>query len=880
MLKITINNTALELRPDTSINLEFRNPVFENEVLQGGFSYSFTFPLTDVNRVVLGFPDRVDGAFPFQKDFDCIIESGSVQIVGRLRIRKVKTKEVTANVFTQSGAFADLMSNTPMNQVPMGSETIELVTPFLALDLLARDIETIPMDTRMTGTLAFYDGATLINEIAYRCRWKGSVALTLQNLVDRINNRNPFIDWNAATIYNEYDIVLQPGTGQPYMVVDGYTNVQNRPLVAPTFLLGTAYTPGDQVSDGGDFFECLIANDDELTSNATFWEEVTDYYWVAIWDTDFRGDWLGADPATYPKADLYDDPNDDYRIVATYEAPYAVLRDTLLGTRGQMDEPESFTDFNTCWDGFTCDFLWVIEDLVDEGEATYMRRRSAGIEVFMKEKNQIDPVASDANMCFPMILNEEFNSKPNGIFLNFLNYYINEHHVTNNYLVDVPFGLTYNDNFHVCAHVYLIHSIKALFSFLGLTLQDFDVLNDSKNRKIIVYNNAADFANSLSPVNGRSYDSTSLLIELSRHMPDVSIAKFLNGVRAYLFLGVFFDLFQRRAAIMSLDLFINSTEFEDWTDLVVPQYDIERNETNGFSLEYQHDSTDSVIGERVQDEFNGPVGEPVADLATLQAIEFAAENEIRLVEDINLYYQNQTNEDLTFTWVFYSENFQRLEIGQGKTKYQPQCSTLVMYQGYDKAFPPFTNDVVPFVAGNEYRAGEWVFDPSDPLSFRFVIADNVNEPFTTGSFFAESETPDYLYLPHAKHLGKVGTLKGNCSLRLLNFEGYQETGDREIPLATGNGLLIQKDGTQVAFDDSLQFNGETGIYETRAKDWLRFLNNTREVTFQLRPNAVWLNNLKFYRKVKIKGVPYVLKSVKLPMPFDGKLAEVVLCTVN
>jgi hypothetical protein len=880
MLRIKLPNGDLQLKPGTKISLDLRNPAFETDVLQGGFSYSFSFELTDNNRVLLGFPDRVDLFAGFDRDFACVIESGSIQIEGKLRVRKVVGKEVQANVFTLASIFADDLKNTMLNQVPVGGATIELTRPFLVLDLQFRNTPTI--DTRIIGTLRFYDGPTLEKEIIYKCRWKGSVALTLQNLVQRINERNRISDYSTTAVYSEYDIFLRPGDGQPFQVEPGFTGLTGKPLVAPEFLLGTVYSEGDIVKDplGGpaDFYLALADNEDEPLSNTAVWLLRDSYYWVNIWSPSYRNDWIGADPTAHPKADLYDDPDDDYRIEASYEAPYAVLRDTLMGTRGKMDEFESFTDYNACWAGTTCDFLWIIEEIFEATEQGYMLRRGQDIAAFMKARSEVDPTSETADICFPMILNEEYNPRSRGRYLNFLNYYINDHYVTNAYIFDMDNAVRFTDNLHVSAQVYLTWAVSKVFDYLGLQVNDLGVLSDDRNKKIIIYNNKADFSNSRSPDNGLSFDATSLFIDFSRHMPDISIAEFINGFRSYLFVGVFIDLFTRRVVLQSLDDVIDSAEYDDWTEFVQPRPEIDGKQAQGFRLSYGHDPADSLIGERVQNDFNGPVGEPVADLAELNAIEFAEENEIRLVLDINEYYQNQINEDLTFSWTFYSDNLQDLVIGEGRTNFQPKCSTLLMYRGTDKALAPFNNVARPFVLGENYRQGEWVFALDAPNSFRLVLADNVNEPLSNTSFFGPLQTPDYVYVPWTRQLGDVGQLRGRCTLRLLSYEGFYDTGDREIPLATSTGFAIDKANAQTGFDAALTYHGENGIYETRAKAWLKFLQRTREVNFRLRCDSVWLANLKFYRKVKIKGVGYVIKSVKLPLPHRGEIAEVVLCT--
>lgn len=60
MFSIRLSDTFLDLHPDTSLNLQLNNPIFDNESFARVFSYPFTLPDTPQNLKTLEFPDRYD----------------------------------------------------------------------------------------------------------------------------------------------------------------------------------------------------------------------------------------------------------------------------------------------------------------------------------------------------------------------------------------------------------------------------------------------------------------------------------------------------------------------------------------------------------------------------------------------------------------------------------------------------------------------------------------------------------------------------------------------------------------------------------------------------------------------------------------------------
>lgn len=100
MLRIYIDYQEIDLLPNTSIQLELNNPLFdaENDIIKGSFSMPFTIPLTARNRIVFSFPDVIDNVQNLLRDFPCFIESDGETIQGVLKLRNIDGKKINVNL--------------------------------------------------------------------------------------------------------------------------------------------------------------------------------------------------------------------------------------------------------------------------------------------------------------------------------------------------------------------------------------------------------------------------------------------------------------------------------------------------------------------------------------------------------------------------------------------------------------------------------------------------------------------------------------------------------------------------------------------------------------------------------------------------------------
>ena len=110
MLRLEVEDTALDLAPGTSITVRRQNPAYlgtDVGKIKGSFSYPFTLPLTRLNRAVLRYPDRLDSTELPRQDLRARLYLGpQLLLSGRLAIQK--PGRTAAKCFIFSNPLQDL----------------------------------------------------------------------------------------------------------------------------------------------------------------------------------------------------------------------------------------------------------------------------------------------------------------------------------------------------------------------------------------------------------------------------------------------------------------------------------------------------------------------------------------------------------------------------------------------------------------------------------------------------------------------------------------------------------------------------------------------------------------------------------------------------
>src|SRR3989339_1167939 len=107
MLELLISGEPVDLAPDATISIEEESPVFDKDVIPGGFSFPFELPCSPRNNRILSHPGRIQSAsqggldLPFQ-----LFNDGKYIGAGTATVQKAT--DLSYNVFLQvaTGDFA------------------------------------------------------------------------------------------------------------------------------------------------------------------------------------------------------------------------------------------------------------------------------------------------------------------------------------------------------------------------------------------------------------------------------------------------------------------------------------------------------------------------------------------------------------------------------------------------------------------------------------------------------------------------------------------------------------------------------------------------------------------------------------------------------
>ncbi len=125
MIRLEVEDIALDLQPGTNITVRRQNPAYLGEdvgKIKGSFSYPFTIPLTNRNREALRFPDRLDIRELPRQDLRANLYVGPQLILsGQLAIQK--PTRTTAQVYIFSNPLNDL-TKLKLNETEQGTLSV------------------------------------------------------------------------------------------------------------------------------------------------------------------------------------------------------------------------------------------------------------------------------------------------------------------------------------------------------------------------------------------------------------------------------------------------------------------------------------------------------------------------------------------------------------------------------------------------------------------------------------------------------------------------------------------------------------------------------------------------------------------------------------
>jgi hypothetical protein len=809
---IASDNTVLDLIPGTVLQVNLKNPIFNTEVMEGSFSYAFTIPLTPKNRLFFGLPDQVSSLAGYTVEFEGFrLKYGLIELSCKLSLLKVVNGNLSANVYTASGALADKLKRTKLNEI--ATQTINVQQEFYYIKS-KYSIDPGTPGSLASGTIIWSITGGGTEKYQYAVPLLATNADIVKEFARKINAYRPIPNWSNTETYQYEELVLDPTDDKVYICINDPST--GHPVSDPLWW--------DFLCNKADWNALRAAN------GTTYWYE-------------------------------YDEFNALKREKAFAIDEFLIVYDSLNGVGRILDVNTLNDAADTTAAGYFSLYEYAAYDI------NVYQENFTALAGYMTAKILSDP----ANPEFTFFPIHNPNFSPDADYCGIVNYW-RDGAFRGNIKRELPYQYAFS------AQLNLIYTLQKVHEHLGQEVEDNGVFSDDFLETLYLLNN---FSNDR---NLRGFDAAGFyyidaganIINLSKNLPPISLADFINGIRGFFFLGIWFDWFTGKVVYRNLkDLLSDFTNAVDLTEFVASFKELSYTSPDGFNIQYTHDGGDAFISENLRDIFNDDftIISPVATKAAL--ISGPNENDLCLVKDEDNWYVAVLLFENVIEWQYFCKNLPGAQIGNAKTTYQPKCATPLMYTGHDFARGP--KYVPPFFVQSEentYRLGDEVQDDSE--NYYRCILEHADEPLSNATYWEPVEKYRWrIPMTAQDRSSRNFKEKSGCTLRLLSYAGIQPnpTGsdpDDVYPFATNDRGAL----------GSLKWGGDYGLIETRGKEWFEFLTNSKKAVASIRMSEVLFQKLKPWLPVKVENQFYLLGEIKVSFPLDATLAELPLYSIS
>jgi hypothetical protein len=123
MLKILIDNSEADLGEMKGITLQYNGNVFEFESLEGSYTIPFNLPLSDINRIIFGYPEEPDNADSDIREFDAEIwHSGLLIIKGTIKADLYENKNINCTIYVNNGDLYTKLKEYQLHEHEIGGD--------------------------------------------------------------------------------------------------------------------------------------------------------------------------------------------------------------------------------------------------------------------------------------------------------------------------------------------------------------------------------------------------------------------------------------------------------------------------------------------------------------------------------------------------------------------------------------------------------------------------------------------------------------------------------------------------------------------------------------------------------------------------------------
>ncbi len=123
MFSVRIGGENLNLKKGSKVSLELNNPMFNEELIEGSFTYPFELDMSGHNIRLTNFRNMIQNKRRLEEPIDCYLDiHGNPYKAAKLRLDYSSSERMTGFLQVDSGSVADVLNTRKLAEVNLGGE--------------------------------------------------------------------------------------------------------------------------------------------------------------------------------------------------------------------------------------------------------------------------------------------------------------------------------------------------------------------------------------------------------------------------------------------------------------------------------------------------------------------------------------------------------------------------------------------------------------------------------------------------------------------------------------------------------------------------------------------------------------------------------------
>lgn len=401
------------------------------------------------------------------------------------------------------------------------------------------------------------------------------------------------------------------------------------------------------------------------------------------------------------------------------------------------------------------------------------------------------------------------------------------------WLFDLEMDVEKKNNSILVPFLRLEYILDKIVTAMGYTLVNEWMEDNDELKQICIFNNKS--INDLD-------EAYKWKIRYNEHVPTrMLITEFLKAVCKYAFLGIFVDHASKTIILRPYKTVLLTAPRHDWTDRVAEDYELEQDNDVPNSIGFDVDNTDEYFSNNFVSSY--PLladGAVIADYWEAGGFPYdhsLIDGYYHVKRDNSIMRYDPSRTLFEEQWSRWSHRFKYILIGGKGKSWNSKC------------IPMWSDSVRPAVFGTFVYSIPRV---DIPLNIKLKFDDEIVEQNAELS-----------------------------SIRLMIYRGFRDyQGGVSGTYPYANATAYDPATEDEAFNHSLHYDGDKGMYNLYGKEWMHFMKNKKIVKRYLKLTIQDILNHKEYDKIRIGNMNYFVKSMRINVTSSGLgLTECELVTI-